>query len=242
MYGDEREQESEQPVHMEARDGRKGSAATLPCTSYLLLSTSLVTILIAGVLVYTIAPEAEGHGTDAAVAAFHRAGGFIRARVGPLKLIASAITIGSGGAAGREGPTALITGAVGSFYATLAKRSILALQKLCEDAGLRWITDYRLMMPIHDELVFSVRKDVALAFIPLLRQAMESHSDIVQHFPLNCTVAMGRTFRPFDETNPAMSQIELDEAQIIPGVVDKELKGSKLTDEKVAELLEFMFR
>lgn len=79
--------------------------------------------LLAGLLVYSFAPEAEGHGTDTAVKAYHRAGGFIRARVAPLKMVASAITIGSGGAAGREGPTALISAGVGSIYATLTKRT-----------------------------------------------------------------------------------------------------------------------
>jgi CIC family chloride channel protein len=79
--------------------------------------------LLSGLLVYNFAPEAEGHGTDTVVKAFHRAGGFIRARVAPLKLIASAITIGSGGSAGREGPTALIGAGVGSIYATIAHRS-----------------------------------------------------------------------------------------------------------------------
>ncbi len=74
--------------------------------------------LISGLLVYNIAPEAEGHGTDTVVKAFHRTGGYIRARVAPLKLIASAITIGSGGSAGREGPTALIGAGIGSIYAT----------------------------------------------------------------------------------------------------------------------------
>ncbi|PWB69580.1 MAG: chloride channel protein [Anaerolineales bacterium] len=79
--------------------------------------------LISGILVYSLAPEAEGHGTDTAVKAYHRSGGFIRARVPPLKMLASAITIGSGGAAGREGPTALISAGVGSAYGTLTKRS-----------------------------------------------------------------------------------------------------------------------
>ncbi len=78
---------------------------------------------LSGLLVYNFAPEAEGHGTDTVVKAFHRAGGFIRARVAPLKLVASAITIGSGGSAGREGPTALIGAGVGSIYATVAHRS-----------------------------------------------------------------------------------------------------------------------
>jgi chloride channel protein, CIC family len=79
--------------------------------------------LIAGILVYSLAPEAEGHGTDTAVKAYHRSGGFIRARVPPLKMLASAITIGSGGAAGREGPTALISAGVGSVYGKLTRRS-----------------------------------------------------------------------------------------------------------------------
>lgn len=86
----------------------------------------LVTTLggtLSGILVYSLAPEAEGHGTDTAVKAFHRAAGLIRARVPPLKMIASAITIGSGGAAGREGPTALISAGIGSVYALLGHRS-----------------------------------------------------------------------------------------------------------------------
>ncbi|NOZ70769.1 MAG: chloride channel protein [Chloroflexi bacterium] len=78
--------------------------------------------LISGLLVYTFAPEAEGHGTDTAVKAYHFAEGFIRGRVSPLKAVASAITIGSGGAAGREGPTALISAGIGSIYATLFHR------------------------------------------------------------------------------------------------------------------------
>ena len=79
--------------------------------------------VISGILVYTLAPEAEGHGTDAAVAAFHRAGGFIRSRVAPVKMVASAITIGSGGSAGREGPIALISAGIASFYSTLVHKS-----------------------------------------------------------------------------------------------------------------------
>jgi chloride channel protein, CIC family len=79
--------------------------------------------LFSGLLVYRFAPEAEGHGTDAVVNAFHNLGGKIRARVPLIKAIASAITIGSGGSAGREGPTALIAAGVGSIYSHLGNRS-----------------------------------------------------------------------------------------------------------------------
>lgn len=73
--------------------------------------------LFSGILVYTFAPEAEGHGTDAAVEAFHFKGGRVRPIVPLIKVFASAITIGSGGAAGREGPTAQISVGVGSLLA-----------------------------------------------------------------------------------------------------------------------------
>jgi CIC family chloride channel protein len=78
--------------------------------------------LLSGALVYGLAPEAEGHGTDTVVKALHWTGGTIRARVAPVKMLASAITIGSGGSAGREGPTALITAGFGSVYAKLLRR------------------------------------------------------------------------------------------------------------------------
>jgi CIC family chloride channel protein len=79
--------------------------------------------LLSGVLVYTFAPEAEGHGTDAAVEAFHFKDGKIRPIVPLIKAISSAITIGSGGAAGREGPTAQISVGVGSILADILRLS-----------------------------------------------------------------------------------------------------------------------
>lgn len=79
--------------------------------------------LISGIIVFSLAPESEGHGTDTVVKAFHRSAGFIRARVAPIKMIASAITIGSGGAAGREGPAALIGAGFGSMYSSILNRS-----------------------------------------------------------------------------------------------------------------------
>ena len=71
--------------------------------------------LISGLIVYRFAPEAEGHGTDAAIAAYHHNPRGIRGRIPLVKLVASAITIGSGGSGGREGPTAQISAGFGSF-------------------------------------------------------------------------------------------------------------------------------
>jgi chloride channel protein, CIC family len=79
--------------------------------------------LVSGWLVYTFAPEAEGHGTDAAINAYHNKGGYIRGRVPIIKTIASAITLTTGGSGGREGPIAQIGAGFGSFLATKLKLS-----------------------------------------------------------------------------------------------------------------------
>lgn len=90
--------------------------------NYLLIPVStIIGGLIAGVIVYRFAPEAEGHGTDEAIAAFHRNDGKIRRRIPLVKAVASAFTIGSGGSGGREGPTAQIAAGFGSFVGDILK-------------------------------------------------------------------------------------------------------------------------
>lgn len=73
--------------------------------------------LLSGALVAWLAPEASGHGTDAAIDAYHRREGVIRPRVPIVKIIASAITLGTGGSGGREGPIAQAGAGFGSFIA-----------------------------------------------------------------------------------------------------------------------------
>ncbi len=77
--------------------------------------------LLAGGLCWWLAPEAEGHGTDAVIRAFHRAGGVIRKRVIAVKAVASALTIGTGGSAGQEGPVAQVGAGVGSMIGEFLK-------------------------------------------------------------------------------------------------------------------------
>src|SRR6266545_4391788 len=115
--------------------------------------------LLSGILVYTFAPEAEGHGTDAAVEAFHFKGGRVRPIVPLIKVFTSAITIGSGGAAGREGPTAQISVGVGSMLADLLRlpdeeRRVLVLAGMA--AGLAAIFRSPLGMAIFSvEILYS---------------------------------------------------------------------------------------
>lgn len=71
--------------------------------------------LVSALLVAKFAPEAKGHGTDNAIEAVHSDPRAIRARVVLVKMISSALTIGSGGSGGREGPTAQISAGFGSL-------------------------------------------------------------------------------------------------------------------------------
>jgi len=73
--------------------------------------------LLGAVLVFRIAPEAEGHGTDAAISAVHHNPRGVRFRAVIIKIVASALTIGSGGSGGREGPTGQISAGFGSLLA-----------------------------------------------------------------------------------------------------------------------------
>ena len=73
--------------------------------------------LAGALLVFAFAPEAEGHGTDAAIAAVHHNPRGVRMRTVFVKIVASALTIGSGGSGGREGPTGQISAGFGSFLA-----------------------------------------------------------------------------------------------------------------------------
>ncbi len=88
-----------------------------PFRPWLLLVILPVGGLVCGWVVYTFAPEAEGHGTDAVIEAYHKRQGVIAPRVPIVKIIASAVTLGVGGSGGREGPIAQIGAGFGSFLA-----------------------------------------------------------------------------------------------------------------------------
>jgi CIC family chloride channel protein len=73
-------------------------------------------LLIAWWIARRFAPEVAGDGVPASTEALMVRGGHIRGRVAPLKLVATVLTIGLGGSAGREGPIVQIGAAVGSWF------------------------------------------------------------------------------------------------------------------------------
>ena len=70
--------------------------------------------LLVGPIIVKFAPEAKGHGVPEVMQALILRGGRIRPRVAIAKIVASALCIGTGGSAGREGPIVQVGSALGS--------------------------------------------------------------------------------------------------------------------------------
>ena len=86
--------------------------------------------LVSGWIVAKLAPEAAGHGTDSAIEAYHLKGGKVRLRVPPVKSLASAILIGTGGSAGLEGPISQIGSGIGAAISSLFRLSTAQRRRL----------------------------------------------------------------------------------------------------------------
>ncbi len=93
--------------------------------------------LMVGPIVYRFAREAKGHGVPEVMTALATRGGRIRKRVVAVKVVASALTIGFGGTAGREGPMVQIGSAIGSTIGQSAKLKAANVRTLvaCGAAG-----------------------------------------------------------------------------------------------------------
>ena len=135
--------------------------------------------------------------------------------------------------AGNQGVNAKIQGGC----APLAKRSIRRLVEIIERENL----DAYFVMPIHDELVFSVHKDIAVEFGYRIREVMCNHPDLVQWLKLDGTISVGRTLEPYHKEKAPDGQIELDEAPIIAGYVPEEYEGQSLPPELRQRVVDYLF-
>jgi chloride channel protein, CIC family len=94
---------------------RLGLAMGFPWAERLhMLVAPAIGMVVVSWMVRKWAPEARGHGVPEVQFAVRMLGGRIRARVAALKAVASAISIGSGGSVGREGPIVQIGSSLGS--------------------------------------------------------------------------------------------------------------------------------
>ena len=90
---------------------------------WLLILIPVVGGLIGGPIIAFFASEAKGHGVPEVMQAIALRGGRIRPRVVVAKIAASALCIGTGGSAGREGPIVQVGAALGSMLGQWLKLS-----------------------------------------------------------------------------------------------------------------------
>lgn len=76
-----------------------------------------VGLFLAWWLAHRFAPQAEGDGVPEAMEALALRGGYLPTPSLPVKIVATALTLGSGGSAGREGPIVYIGATIGSSIA-----------------------------------------------------------------------------------------------------------------------------
>jgi len=154
--------------------------------------------LLVGLITVYFAPEAEGHGVPEVMDAMARKGGRIRPRVAGAKAVASALTIGSGGAAGTEGPIIQIGSAIGSGFGQWLRVSLNDIRVLIgcgAAAGIASIFN----APIAGVLFAAeiILREISLrGFIPIIlssvlsstiTQAIRGHNDPIFPVPAELT-------------------------------------------------------
>ena len=97
---------------------------------YFIVMLPIIGGLIVGPMIYKLAPEAKGDGIPHIMIALQKFGGDIRKRAGLVLICTSAITLGSGGSAGREGPISLIGASAGSAIGKALKLNVRDIKVL----------------------------------------------------------------------------------------------------------------
>ncbi len=141
--------------------------------------TLLAGVLASSIIVYRLAPEAEGHGTDAAIAAIHKRAALIGFRIPLVKAIASAIAVGTGSSGGIEGPSVQMGAGVGSTLARLFRLSFHD-RRIMATAGIAGALSAMFRAPI-GAAFFSVevlyKRDMEMqAFMPSMISSIVSYT------------------------------------------------------------------
>ncbi len=89
-----------------------------------------VGLLFSAWFIRLLAPQAAGHGTEKVIEAVHKRDGRTYPLDAPVKLIATVVTIATGGSAGKEGPAAQIGATLASLFSDIFRLSKQDRKKL----------------------------------------------------------------------------------------------------------------
>ncbi len=140
----------------------------------------------AGFVAHRLAHETSGGGGAAYIDAFHRRGGTMRKRVALVKIIATSLTLGSGGSGGREGPTMQVGAAIGALVGRVInvsarERRVLAVSGTA--AGLSAIFGTPLGAALFATEVLYRDDFESDALVPAILASVTAHSVFVGVFP-----------------------------------------------------------
>lgn len=133
--------------------------------------------------------------------------------------------------AGNQSVNAMIQGSC----ATIAKRSIVRVNEKIHELGF----DARFMIPIHDELLWSVHRDQAADFIEMARGIMIDHPDLFQKCKLDASPSVGLTFEPWDYKASPFGQVELFE--LPKKIVGDELADTRADNKTTQFIIDWLF-
>ena len=120
--------------------------------------------------------------------------------------------------------------------AALAKRTIIRSINKAKELGFK----ARFMLLVHDELLFSVKKQEVAAFCDFLYSEMIQDSDLFPNVKIDSSVAIGYTFQPFDPVQAPYGQIELFEIQKEVPVVSEDRWGERATPEERDKIINYL--
>lgn len=132
--------------------------------------------------------------------------------------------------AGNQTVNAVIQGSC----ATIAKRSIIRVDEEIKRRSMR----ARFMIPIHDELVWSVHRAEAAEFIEMARDVMIDHPDLFQKCKLDASPSVGLTFEPWSPKTP-LGQVELFEPPAL--IVGNERADTRLDRKGMNDVIDWLF-
>lgn len=132
----------------------------------------------------------------------------------------------------------LVNAYIQGSCATLAKRTVLRIIKKARERG--WDHRmFRFLMPVHDELVFSAHKSIAVEAVHLIRETMIDHPDMFQHCKLDASPSIGLTFEPFNAKKGVFTgQVELFE---LPAEVGVGNVNGRATDDEIRGVVGYLF-
>lgn len=184
--------------------GEQAFEIPIPRRPFSLLSLALLPALGglgAGVVAYRLARETSGGGGDAYIRAFHHHAGTMRKRVALVKIIATCLTLGSGGSGGREGPTMQVGASIGALVGRFIKVSVRERRLLAVSgtaAALSAIFGTPLGAALFATEVLYRDDFEADALIPAILASVTSHSVFVMILPGSATLFAHASAYPFE--------------------------------------------